>query len=136
MSTSIFTEVRGAKLQIIPRRWGSSIRASEHYAAPRMYVTVSDETVFENIANRKRRPYNIYKTLIHSSGISDVLDVTSLRWSQKAGCTLCPCSPGFILNSQTLLINDETVRYFDVWVTLESAPSVDERKAPRVPVLV
>lgn len=121
--------VPGAKLEII-KRSGYRMGSRDGFKSPRMYVSVSDESVLDNLANRKRRPYNVYKTLIHSSGISSVLNLGDLRWSQYAGCT-CPCSPGFVLPSQLLEIEGNSYYYFDVWVTLLGAPSVDERKAPR-----
>jgi mevalonate pyrophosphate decarboxylase len=125
-------EVHGAKIEIMPRVYSVHDRRSAYSQTPRMYVSVADETLFDNLANRKRRPYNVYKTLIHASGISEILDLSRLSWSQYAGCT-CPCSPGFILNRQTVRFEDEVIVNFDVWVTLESAPSVNERKAPRIP---
>lgn len=124
-------KVKGATLTIIPRKnWGG--RWSEYTQAPRMYVSVADETILDNLANRKRRPYNVYKTLIHSSAISSVLDLSKLSWSQHAGCKMCACSPGFVLNYQNLEIEDKAFTRFDVWVTLDGAPSVDETKPARV----
>lgn len=125
-------EVPGAKLEIIKRRY-TSHRSNEYGKAPRMYVSVSDESIIDNLANRRRRPYNVYKTLIHSSGIGRVLNLGSpLRWSQHAGCS-CPCSPGFILPAQTFITDSgEMWPFFDVWATLENAPAIDPRKAPRV----
>lgn len=125
-------EVPGAELTFVERRY-SSYAHRDYFKAPRMYVSVSDESIVDNLANRRRRPYNVYKTLIHSSGISRVLNLgDTLRWSQYAGCT-CPCSPGFILPMQSLTTDDGSVwSYFDVWATLNGAPSVDPRKAPRV----
>lgn len=131
MRESITIEVRGAKLQFMPRVYSTYSGWKAYSQSPRMYVSVSDETVLDNLVNRKRRPYNVYKTLIHSSGISEVLNLNELRWSQRAGCT-CPCSPGFVLGRQSMQIGEKSFHHFDVWVTLESAPSVDERKAPRV----
>jgi hypothetical protein len=124
-------KVKGATLTIIPRTYKYGYDR-DYNKAPRMYVSVADETVMDNLANRKRRPYNIYKTLIHSSDIASVLNLNELRWSQKAGCS-CPCSPGFVLGRQ--LLKSEDGHYhtrFDVWVTLENAPSVDETKPARV----
>jgi hypothetical protein len=126
-------KVAGATLTIIPRSYHYGYK-NDYFKAPRMYVSVADETIMDNLANRKRRPYNIYKTLIHSSDIASVLDLSKLSWSQKAGCS-CPCSPGFILNPQILKDEDGNrvnFTYFDVWVTLENAPSVDETKPARV----
>lgn len=119
-------KVKGATLTIRTRRYDKG-----YDKAPRMYVAVTDETVFDNLANRKRRPYNNYKTLIHSSDVSRVLNIGNLQWSQYAGCT-CPCSPGFILPKQMFEIDGDTMWNFDVWVMLDNAPSVDERKAPRI----
>ena len=123
----------GGKITFMERKWSAHTRSSEMSAAPRMYVSVADETIMDNLANRKRRPYNVYKTLIHSSDIASVLNLSGLRWSQHAGCT-CNCSPGFILNS-VQSVKDEDGNYlshFDIWVTLENAPAVDETKPARV----
>ena len=117
MKNERFTiEIKGGTITVMPRRYYGN---KDHYKSPRMYVEVADETVFDNIANRKRRPYNVYKTLIHSTNLASVLDLSEFRWSQRAGCT-CNCSPGY------------SYRYFDLWLTLENAPSVDETKPARV----
>jgi hypothetical protein len=130
MKNERFTiEIKGGTITVMPRRYYGN---KDHYKSPRMYVSVADETVFDNIANRKRRPYNVYKTLIHSTNLASVLDLSEFRWSQHAGCT-CNCSPGFILGHQNI-VDDEgnSYRYFDLWLTLENAPSVDETKPARV----
>jgi hypothetical protein len=132
MKESITIEVRGAQLTFRQRVWDRRyMRPSQYSQAPRMYVGVTDETVLDNLMNRTRRPYNGYKTLIRASGISEILDISKLSWSQRAGCT-CPCSPGFIINRQEIEIQGKNLWNFDVWAMLEYAPSVDERKAPRV----
>lgn len=131
MATARTIEVPGATLTIIPRRAQGYTRDRDYAKAPRMYVTIEAESVLANLVNRKRRPYNLYKTLIHSSGIGDVLDLSKLSWSQYAGCS-CPCSPGFVLNRQYPEIEGDVYAYFDVWVALDGALNVDERKAPRV----
>ena len=124
-------EIPGATLTFIARRPSYGDRS--YTSAPRMYVDVKDETIFDNLANRKRRPYNVYKTLLWSLNFKGVLRLGKLQWSQYAGCS-CPCSPGFILPSQRVVIGGESTYYFDVWVTLEGAPAVDEAKAPRIPI--
>lgn len=90
-------------------------------AAPRMYVQVKDETILENLSNRRTRPYNEYKRLIWGSLLTEVFNLGKLQWSQYAGCS-CPCSPGFILPRQTLNLGGQTFSHFDVWITLEGAP--------------
>lgn len=123
-------KVEGATLTIIPRSYNYGYK-NDYFKAPRMYVSVADETILDNLANRKRRPYNVYKTLIHSSDLKNVIDISKLSWSQSAGCS-CPCSPGFVLNPQTLMIDGDAVTRFDIWLTLENAPSVNETKPARV----
>ena len=108
----------------------SHLSRKEYFASPRMYVHVSDETIAENMFNRKRRPYNVYKTLIHGSLLGQILDLGKLTWSQYAGCG-CPCSPGFILPQQTMNIGGRTFSRFDVWVKIDNAPAVNEAKPAR-----
>ena len=102
----------------------------DYTKAPRMYVDVKDETLLDNLMNRTRRPYSVYKTMIHGSLLGQMLDLGKLTWSRYAGCS-CPCSPGFVLPNQVLNIGGRTFSRFDVWVEIDGAPSVDESKSPR-----
>lgn len=67
---------------------------------PRVYFFVKDESVLDNLSNRRNRPKNFYRTLLpeiyKKLGISEL---TKAVWSQKAGCR-CGCSPGFILQDE------------------------------------
>lgn len=138
-------EVNGATLEFVSRRmptWRTGYRQRdmnrkwrEYREAPRMYVTTKDETIIENLENRRRRPYNVYKKLIAESDISMVLNLQGLRWSQNAGCTMCPCSPGFIVPKQTITVGSTEFTDYDIWATLTGAPNVDDRKPPRVVLL-
>jgi hypothetical protein len=121
-------ELEGATVTLMSRAFRTS---GEYNKSPRMYVHVENESVFDNLVNRKRRPYNAYKDMIRDTNIGEILDISKLQWSQKAGCS-CPCSPGFILNYQNVEHDGMLFWAFDVWVTLHGAPNVDERKAPRV----
>jgi hypothetical protein len=108
------------EITFVERKYRAEARISEYYAAPRLYVSVQDETVLENLMNRRVRPYNAYKTLIHGSDLDQILDLSKLSWSQKAGCS-CPCSPGFILNKQLIQLSDTAKwMYWDAWVTFTS----------------
>ena len=123
--------IAGAKVTLTERSYTG--RTREYTAAPRLYVSVENdaETVIGNLMNRTRRPYNVYKTLIHGTTLGKHLDLSKLSWSQHAGCT-CNCSPGFILNNQRVMIDSMTFTYFDVWVTLNAgAPTVNEAKPAR-----
>ena len=61
------------------------------------YFFPKNESVLENLANRRSRPSAEYKALLleylHSQGITGVKPV----WSQRCGCS-CGCSPGFRIN--------------------------------------
>lgn len=105
------------EITFVERKYRADARISEYYAAPRLYVSVEDETIFENLMNRHSRPYNAYKTLIHGSDLDEIIDLSKLSWSQKAGCS-CPCSPGFILKPQSIRLSDTAIwSYWDAWVT-------------------
>ena len=111
----------------------------EFSAAPRLYVSTND-SILQNLEDRRRRPYTLWKKLLPSAvaSVGLDLDMTPLRWSQYAGCS-CACSPGFILPRQSIVISPDAERgmpFFDVVVTLKGAPTVDERKPARVPVLI
>jgi hypothetical protein len=126
--------IRGGELTLIART--IDYRDNRGYtAAPRLYVSVADETILDNLANRGRRPYNVYKSLIRSSGLGEILSLERLSWSQHAGCS-CPCSPGFILNSQLVEIEGSRTFYWDAWLKLDGAPAVDETKPARALALL
>lgn len=105
------------EITFVERKYRWNARISEYYAAPRLYVSVEDETIMENLMNRRSRPYNAYKTLIHGSDLGEIIDLSKLSWSQKAGCS-CPCSPGFILKKQSIRLSDSAIwSNWDAWVT-------------------
>ena len=83
--------LKDIEITIIERKLYAGQRYSEYVSAPRMYVDIKDETLVENLMNRRSRPYNLYKTLIHSSLLGEMFDLGKLQWSQRAGCS-CPCS--------------------------------------------
>ena len=95
----------------------------------RVYVYVPNETIMENLMNRRNRPFVEYKKHImptvldalpemiahlknkNANNVGHVDEVLKARWSQRAGCT-CPCSPGFIVDGITAHWGEEV----DVWV--------------------
>lgn len=97
---------------------GSSSRPGTElkYHRPRIYVSPDGETVMENFTEgRHTRPYTLYKQevlpqLFRVLGLDSQFPTVKVGWSQKAGCTMCPCSPGFI-------VKDGNVP-FDIHVTV------------------
>ena len=119
------------KITVIERVWDRYGGWRSYDAKPRMYVDATGEfNVFEDLANRRRRPFTIWRKAIRRNLAGFGIDLSEMPWSQTAGCS-CGCSPALVLSKQTIGIGGETFRHFDVWVTLEGAPSVDESKEAR-----
>lgn len=72
----------------------------------KLYVWLDGESVLENLVNRRSRPHTFYKKeiipLIMEKLAASSPDIhTAVRnekwgWRQKCGCSMCPCSPGFV----------------------------------------
>jgi hypothetical protein len=118
-----------SSIEIHPRAYpeynsgSAALRLKRYYKAPRVYVSIADENIMQNLANRTVRPNTLYKKLIKGPVLA-ALGVTAathdLIWSQKAGCTMCPCSPGFVLKHKLDAMHTATTPAgrFDVWVTV------------------
>jgi predicted transcriptional regulator len=76
----------------------------------RIYISIEDESVLENLENRRNRPIKLWRAYATAAlaelGYTDI----QLNWSQYAGCT-CACSPGFVSSSASL-------RRKDIYVTV------------------
>ncbi len=74
-------------------------RDQRRYSRGRVFVWIKDESVMENLQNRTTRPADQYRLIALSAMKQAGLDIDSFKlvWSQKAGCSMCPCSPGFII---------------------------------------
>ena len=81
-------------------------RSNEPYRwSDKLYVWVEDESVLENLQNRRNRPHTFYKKEIIPlimeklatlfPDIYDQVKDEKWGWRQKCGCS-CPCSPGFV----------------------------------------
>ena len=76
----------------------------------KMYVWVSGETLIENLENRRNRPHNVYKKEVIPMVMEKMkkkypkeykeLKDTKWGWRQKCGCSMCPCSPGFVSDTE------------------------------------
>lgn len=79
---------------------------------------------------QNRRNVTSRLTLAGQGRIADVLhrfkergmDV-ELKWSKNAGCTMCPCSPGFKISME---VEKYSYRKIDVWVGDDGTSSFRE----------
>jgi len=88
----------------------------------RIYFEVAGENMVENFALRTVRPNDLYRTFL-----PDVFEkmglprTTKASWSQYAGCSMCPCSPGFVVQGGD--------KGRSAWATLEGqGAQVDPKK--------
>ena len=69
---------------------------------PRIYVHHDDETLEEHFTNRRFRPTAIYRKAaleaMRNAGFD--MEGSDMHWSATAGCTMCPCSPGFVVETK------------------------------------
>lgn len=98
--------------------WSSTV--ATHLGKPRLYVSVQGESFGESFAYRTTRPIALYRTVLAEAfkhlGLPEG---TKANWSAKAGCTMCPCSPGFILTlSGGHNFNFGSNKPWDAWVTI------------------
>jgi hypothetical protein len=78
-------------------------------AKARIYFWPEGETLMENLQNRRQRPYTAYRKLLpevwarlqQQGDISATDPLPRVSWSRYAGCSMCPCSPGFIVQATT-----------------------------------
>lgn len=77
----------------------------DYHAPPRIYIYPKDESILDNFFfGRRNRPYQMYRKHILPTVFDELgwpAD-TKVRWSTKAGCRMCPCSPGFIVTLPTI----------------------------------
>jgi hypothetical protein len=94
-------QIQEIKINLNPRRQGEKKQTS-----PKMYLYINNESLVENLINRRNRPYNEYKKLIipkvmesisktHPELFARIKNV-KWGWDRYCGCSMCPCSPGFI----------------------------------------
>ena len=67
------------------------------YKKSRLFLCIKNEKILDNLANRRSRPVDKYKSLLPDIVAALELEPRKVKWSQYAGCT-CPCSPGFIMD--------------------------------------
>jgi len=112
-------------VSVTERRMYGAYTAKEwhrYHVQTRVYVWPERETVMENLVNRRSRPYNEWRPLVLKELRDAGYQVEKLQWNQKAGCTMCPCSPGFIVhlkNSERAICNEDRTP-IDIHLTVRS----------------
>lgn len=68
---------------------------------PRIYVSPEGESLYDNLMSRRQRPSTMYRKLAVAAALRalGLPADTKVTWSHYAGCTMCPCSPGFIVEA-------------------------------------
>lgn len=74
----------------------------------KLYIWTTGETIMENLVNRRNRPYEDYKREVipqlmerlkeERPMVYEFLKDVKWGWNQNCGCSMCPCSPGFVGN--------------------------------------
>lgn len=106
---------------------GSSRDLREYRSATRVYFSHRGESVVEHFGNRRDRPIKMYRE--HLAQVAEKLGLpqgTKFRWSRYAGCTMCPCSPGFICDDD----RTDWDKKRDVWVMLSGTAPKTAGKNP------
>lgn len=83
---------------------------------PRLFFSIKNESIIDNFTKRAsgiRPTWRTYKKLVAQALERAGLEATQYkaRWSLKAGCAMCPCSPGFILDGPQI--------YQDIYATID-----------------
>jgi hypothetical protein len=73
---------------------------------PKIYIFAEGESVIEGLFSRRNRPFEFYKKEILPLILDDIrknhpsvferLQNVKWGWRQDCGCSMCPCSPGFV----------------------------------------
>ena len=94
------------------RSWAYNQRFTSRYERPYAYSIVYvdfGETVLEHLENRRNRPYNLLKPIIARELTARGIEFSKIRWNRYAGCSMCPCSGGFIIEGH---------RSHTIWMTV------------------
>jgi hypothetical protein len=84
-------------------------RGEPYKTNDKIYVWVKNESVLDNLINRRNRPVDEYKNKVIPVAMEilknsypevyEVVKNNKWKFSQKCGCT-CSCSPGFVGESK------------------------------------
>lgn len=81
------------------RKAFSGRRLETKFGESIVFLSFKGETILDNLANRRTRPHTQLKPLVAKELSKNGIKFEKLAWSKNAGCTMCPCSPGFIIKN-------------------------------------
>lgn len=79
-----------------PRSWSDRQKMDRPSGPSRVFIDFGED-VWTHLANRRSRDYNALRPLVAAKLEERGIEFTKLRWSRYAGCSMCPCSGGFII---------------------------------------
>ena len=96
------------------RKWGATGNDSR-YAPSRVFVDFGED-VWTHLANRRSRDYTTLKPLIAAKLTEMGIEFSKIRWNRYAGCQMCPCSGGFMVERE----NKYSSVGVDYWAKIET----------------
>ena len=85
----------------------------------RAHVWVVGESILEDFGNRTSRPHEEWQPIVDAALREAGYEFDRLLWDQNAGCSVCPCSPGFWLLNEPRM-GGENEAALQVWVNLHA----------------
>lgn len=94
---------------------------------PKIYVHPEGESIMDQLFERRNRPIQLFRKLAVQAALKalNLPADTKVTWSQYAGCTSCPCSPGFIVQTNAPI-------RANVWCTVGDPVEAAKRKEAMV----
>ena len=81
------------------RGYAWNVGYREYNRKPRVFVSPTGEGVWENLQNRRNRPVSEFRRAAYLAiaQLGYTKSDVKLRWDIHAGCAMCPCSGGFVM---------------------------------------
>lgn len=107
---------------------------------PRIYLSIERFNPIHDIGGERwDKPHKAIRPLVARSlneawaglNIADAEEF-GLKWNPHAGCSMCPCSPGFVVSGFKAKIEQEDEFQWDAWITYRYV-GVDAGRNPSEP---
>lgn len=106
-------------------KWESyhSRRGEPYRHKNKLYIWPEGETVMENLFNRHNRPAKVWKESVIPAVLQKLAEQfpeiyekvknNKWGWRRKCGCSMCPCSPGFVSDGENKYTISASVKFSD-----------------------